>query len=202
MPTRVVLFDLGGVLVGLGGVQEFGALIGETRESEVWRRWLESPWVRRFERGLCTRDEFAAGAVEEFALALPPAAFLERFLDWPKGLLPGAEELVRVLAPGVVRACFSNTNELHWNEQLGSRELGSLFERHFLSHEIGLVKPDREAFEHVVETLAVAAQEILFFDDNPLNVEGARAAGIDAHRSVGVESTRALLTARGLLRDA
>ena len=111
--TRFVLFDLGGVLIDLGGVEEFGELIGVRNTDEIWRRWLTSPWVRRYERGQCTREEFAVGIVVENDIDLPPEEFLHKFRDWPKGLLPGAAELVQGLAGGVTSACLSNTNEMH-----------------------------------------------------------------------------------------
>jgi HAD superfamily hydrolase (TIGR01509 family) len=194
-----VLFDLGGVLVELGGVAEFGALIGVTHNEDIWSRWLNSPWVRSYERGRCTRDEFAVGMVEEHRLQLSPDEFLGRFRDWPKGLMPGAAELVRGLAHHVTASCLSNTNELHWNEQAGHEVVRGLFDRPFLSHELGLVKPDREVFDHVVNTLHCRPEEVLFLDDNLLNIQGALAAGLDAHRVHGVEDSRRLLDHRGLL---
>jgi putative hydrolase of the HAD superfamily len=199
MPTRVVLFDLGGVLVELGGVGELGSLVGESREEEIWRRWLGCPWVRRFERGQCTTAEFARGMVETWSLPLDPEAFLETFLRWPRGLLPGAEVLLEELRGRVHRACFSNTNALHVDHQLDAFRIRDLFDEHFFSNRIGLVKPDREAYEHVVGALSRRPEEILFLDDNQINIEGAHAVGLDAHRVKGVEAARLLLEERGIL---
>jgi glucose-1-phosphatase len=198
---RVVLFDLGGVLVELGGVSEFAGMIGVSDPQQVWARWLGSPAVRRFETGRCTSDEFGCEAVAEFGLGLEPAVFLDRFLSWPRGLFQGAELLVRELRDDVIPACLSNTNQLHWDRQLGAPVLKELFRHWFLSHELGLIKPDAEVFTHVVEKLACAPGEILFLDDNMLNVEGARSVGLDAHRVEGVTQARALLELRGLLRQ-
>jgi FMN phosphatase YigB (HAD superfamily) len=64
---------------------------------------------------------------------------------------------------------------------------------------MGLVKPDREAFEHVIAALGCPPAHVLFLDDNEINVAGARAAGLDAHRADGIDSARAILAARGLL---
>ena len=199
LATRVVLFDLGGVLVELGGVDHFGQLIDEADEAQVWRTWLTSRSVRLYERGLCSRAEFAAGMREEHGLRLAEEEFLETFLSWPRGLLPGASDLVGGLSSSVRRACLSNTNELHWNEQRDAQLLHSLFELRFLSHELGLVKPDREIFERVLEDLGCAGDEVLFLDDNQINVDGALACGLDAHVVKGVEASRVLLESRGLL---
>jgi HAD superfamily hydrolase (TIGR01509 family) len=198
--TRLVLFDLGGVLIELGGVEHFGQLIGEHDEAEIWRTWLSSTWVRSYERGFCSREDFASGMREEHGLELAEHDFLELFLSWPRGLFPGAEELVASLAPGVGTACLSNTNELHWNEQQDAQVLHRLFETRFLSHELGLVKPDREIFDHVLSDLGLSGREVLFLDDNEINVDGAREVGLDAQVVKGVGAVRALLSERGLLR--
>ena len=171
--TQLVLFDLGGVLIELGGVEEFRRLVGAGDEDEVWRRWLSSPSVRRFERGLCDRQAFATGMIQENGLKMTPGDFLEMFGAWPRGMMPGASELVSSLAAGLQRACLSNTNELHWREQRDAENIQSLFEMRFLSFELGLVKPDREIFEFVLRATGVPGEAILFLDDNAINVDGA-----------------------------
>lgn len=199
VPTDVVLFDLGGVLVELTGVPTMGTWAAIDVDDELWHRWLTCPWVRRFERGECSADDFARGMVDSWRLPVAPDVFLESFRIWPRGLFPGARELLEALAPGLERACLSNSNELHWPRARDEMELGTLLDRHFVSHEIGMVKPDAEIFEHVVESLARPPDRILFLDDNQLNVEAARAAGLSAERTLGVESARRALAERGLL---
>lgn len=202
MPIEVVLFDLGGVLIELGGMDDIVAFSGETDEDEIWRRWLHCPWVRRFERGECGPEDFARGMVESWAMPVDPTRFLEAFASWPRGLLPGASDLVRATGRHARVACLSNTNSVHIERQIGEFGLEELFEGLFFSHEIGHVKPDRAAFDHAIERLGCHASEILFLDDNQINVDGARAAGCSAERVVGVDSARALLQVRGLLSPA
>ncbi len=197
--TEVVLFDLGGVLIELGGVGELSALIGAADHEETWRRWLGCPVVRRYERGQCSTEEFCESMIGEWSLSLTPEEFLARFRRWPRGLFPGALELLAELDGRVRRACFSNTNELHWRDQFRDFGFAERLEHHFVSHEMGLVKPDLEAFEHVVRELACAPDRILFLDDNQINIEGARAAGLEARRVRGVVGARAALAERGIL---
>lgn len=200
MRTQVVLFDLGGVLVELTGLAAMRSWSGEARDEDLWRRWLACPWVRRFERGDCSAREFAQGLVAEWALPVEPEAWLEAFRVWPRGLLPGARELVERVVPGVRTACLSNSNPVHWPRKRDEMGLGALLDAHFVSHEIGHVKPDREIYEHVVAALGVAPEGILFLDDNQPNVDGALSVGMDAVRAMGVEGARRVLEARGLLR--
>lgn len=193
MTIQCVLFDLGGVLVELGGVRDFGEMIGEPDENLVWSRWLTSPCVRAYERGHCSTDQFARELIDEFALECSADEFAERFRVWPRGLISGAYELVEQLSARLTVACLSNTNPLHWERQRDAMKLGSLFPTRFLSHELGMIKPDREIFDHVVDALQLAPESILFFDDNQINIEAAREAGLCAERVVGPDPVRAKL---------
>jgi putative hydrolase of the HAD superfamily len=165
----------------------------------LWRRWLASPSVRQFETGLATREEFAAALCAEFALPIGGEDFLAAFALWPSRVFPGAHELLGALAARHQLAVLSNNNAIHWERIGREMGLGDYFSASFLSHEIGLIKPDRAAFEHVVAALDCAAGRILFLDDNLVNVEQARAVGMVAHRVAGVEEAAALLRALDLL---
>ncbi len=195
----VVLFDLGGVLIRLGGMGDMAMLANERDDDEIWRRWLECPWVRRYERGECDEDAFARGMVETWSMPASPDEFLEAFISWPKGLLPGARELVADLHGRTRLACLSNTNRVHcerYEEQFG---LMTLFDERYLSYEMGLVKPDVDAFEHTLAGLGCDATRVLFLDDNQINVDGARRAGLLAEKTVGPDAARAALARYAIL---
>jgi putative hydrolase of the HAD superfamily len=198
-PVELVLFDLGGVLIGVPGVRAMLELTGIASAEELWRRWLSCRWVRSFESGGCSAAEFAAGVVADWQLAISPAAFLAAFQDWPGAPLPGAMELVTQTRARVATGCFSNTNALHWHGHIASWPLASLFDQRFLSFELGLVKPDTAAFARVADRLAVPAGRVLFIDDNAVNVAGAAAAGFQAARAAGVGEARQRLAEAAVL---
>ncbi len=186
-PFDVIAFDIGGVLVQLTGVPRMVEWLQAGADHDMWNRWLLSESVRLFETGQCTAEEFAAAVCAEFTLPVAPDAFLAEFVTWAHGVFPGAHELLRSLRPHYQLVSLSNNNTLHWSRIRDEMQLADLFDRHFLSHEIGLIKPDREVFEHVVAALDVPAERILYFDDNQLNVEQARTVGMAAHRTVGLD---------------
>ena len=43
---------------------------------------------------------------------------------------------------------------------------------------IGMVKPHREIYEHLLTVCGIRAEETLFIDDNPENIAAAEALGI------------------------
>ncbi len=197
----VILFDLGGVIVQLIGVQimlEWSPL--NLSESELWSRWLSSPSVRRFESGNASPEEFAAALIDEFRLTVSPEKFLQEFTYWPRKPYPEAEPLLKKLRAYYQLAVFSNTNEIHWGRFITEmREISELFHHAFASHEIGLLKPDREAFNHVIGHLNKPPDRILFFDDNIINVEAGNAAGMHCYQVSGIVEIPPLLVDLGIL---
>jgi glucose-1-phosphatase len=195
----LVLFDLGGVLIELQGVRAMLELTGTDSEEDLWRRWLTCRWVRLFESGECSDTEFAAGLVADWQLDLSPAEFLQAFRNWPTGPLPGAAQLVAQTRARVATGCFSNTNALHWHDEIAAWPLTGLFEHRFLSFQLGVLKPDLTAFQKVADLLDVPAERVLFLDDNAVNVAGAAAAGFQATHAVGVNEARQRLVEAGAL---
>ena len=195
----VILFDLGGVLVELTGVPVIIEWMdGQLTADELWRRWLTSPGVRRFESGRCSPEAFARTMVREFGLPVHPDEFLHEYDIWVKGPYPGAKALLRSLKPHFRLGILSNTNEIHWPRMRDDMGLGKLFDVSFPSYEIGLLKPDLEVFQHAISVLSCPPARILFLDDNRLNVDGAQAVGMVAHRVEGVTGARSLLAKLGI----
>jgi len=197
---EVVLFDLGGVLVELTGVPVLLGWLNHSMDAEaLWRYWLASPAVRRFELGQTTAKEFGAAMVRELDLPVTPDVFLEAFTQWPRGVYPGVEPLLESLRRSYRLACFSNNNELHWERICTGMGLGRYFEASFPSHLIGHLKPDRAAFEYVATALGCAPGRILFLDDNQVNVDGAFAVGMQARRTGGFPAVQLALAELGLM---
>ncbi len=124
------------------------------------------------------------------------------FTAWPNGPLPGAKELLQSLRPGVVRATLSNSNALHWPRVMHEMDFERHFDHHFASHLMDRIKPDHEAFEHVATAVDCAPREILFVDDNQINVDAAREFGMQAYRCVGPDAVRRVLLDHALLVSA
>jgi HAD superfamily hydrolase (TIGR01509 family) len=162
---EIVLFDLGGVLVDLGGVGPMKELSAIDTDDEFWDRWLTCRWVR----------------------------FLEAFQDWPGRLFPGAETLVERVHAKLPIGYLSNTNALHWDRHFGTWPILEHFDYRFLSYELGVVKPDKELFDHVAKALPATPEHVLFLDDNLVNVNGAIDAGFVARHVRGVDGARAAL---------
>lgn len=180
-PFDAILFDLGGVLIELAGVERMLEWCPDVATTEdLWRRWLHSPAVRRYETGAAGSEEFAREIVREFALPVTPGHFLAAFEYWPRALFPGVTDLLGALAPRYRLASVSNTNALHWARFRREWALDACFHDNFPSHEVGKLKPDADYFDHVVAALGFDRARILFVDDNRINVDAAAVVGLTA----------------------
>ena len=198
---KVVLFDLGGVLVELTGTTTLMSWMRVQQSPEkLWDFWLTSPTVRAFETGKSAADEFADRLIAELALSVEREIFIEAFTHWPKRLFSGALDLVGEVQPSLVRATLSNTNSLHWPRLMHEMGLADAFDHHFPSHLTGNIKPDKNAFETVLEKMSWRPRSVLFLDDNLPNVETAASLGIQAFQVRGVDEARAVLERAQVLR--
>ena len=81
---------------------------------------------------------------------------------------------------------LSNTNEIHIqavNRSLANttnQKIESFFDKVYLSHEIGLRKPNVEIFEFVCKDQNITPSTALFIDDTIRHVEGAKRIGLNA----------------------
>lgn len=197
---EVILFDLGGVLVELVGVPTMLEWTGNRYDvDELWAAWLRSPAVRAFERGDCSAEQFANDLISEMDLSVDSDTFLEAFTYWPRHLYPGVPELLDKLKETFTLACLSNSNELHWPRVMNEMGMFDKFTYHFASHLTCKLKPDREAFEHVLQELNCNASHILFLDDNEINVKGALDTGMNAMTVKGFDDVKSSLIAAGLI---
>jgi len=79
---------------------------------------------------------------------------------------------------------LSNTNAVHINaisNKLGNpqwKDFCNLFDKMYLSHEIGVRKPNIEAFQFILKQQQLNPNEVLFIDDSPQHIEGVKKIGI------------------------
>ena len=195
--VKVILFDLGGVLLRLRNpIETFGLPVTET---EFKQRWLRSPSVRQFEAGGIDTEEFARRIVVEAELPYDWREFIERFDSWPERLFDSTLDLLHSIPADYRRALLSNINALHWERENIAAELAGCFDELFLSYQTGHVKPDRAAYEQVVQTYGCRPGEVLFLDDSQGNVDAAAEFGMQSVLTIGIGAVADALRKRSIL---
>jgi HAD superfamily hydrolase (TIGR01509 family) len=74
------------------------------------------------------------------------------------------------------------------------------FDPVFFSSDLGMEKPNRDIYEHVLKVLNVQPEEVVFIDDKLENVEGARRLGIRAFQfDIEKDNVKELISTLDLL---
>ena len=87
---KIILLDLGGVLVEATGRTALRAFMPHLSEAQLLERWHGSNAVQLFERGKISPSAFAREFVEEWQLDIGEAEFVDHFASWVNGFYDGA----------------------------------------------------------------------------------------------------------------
>ncbi len=194
-PIRALLFDLGGVVIDFdfAGAFRVWASRASCDPNLIAERFSIDDPYKQHERGEIPASIYFATLRESLSIDLSDEDFIAGWNDVYLGIVPGMTSVLSVVQRHLPLFAFTNSNPTHksvW-EHLYASEL-QLFEAIFVSSDLGSRKPDPDAFELVASRMGFAPGEVMFFDDGPENVEGARMAGM---RSVLVGSMRDVLCA-------
>jgi glucose-1-phosphatase len=194
------LFDLGHVLIDSADFSKILEWESWTDQlSEVEKRYMESDYVRDYQKGIIGTKEYVEAIISELDLTVNVSRFLREFRLLPRGFYPGAEALLKRLSHNYTTACLSNTNEMHWNKLCDVDKLDKYFKVRFPSHMIHEIKPEKEAYTYVIDALGVDPGAIAFFDDRIENVEAAKDTGIDAYTTNGFKELCDCISELGIL---
>jgi putative hydrolase of the HAD superfamily len=199
---QALLFDLGGVVIDIDFervLDHWGRFSRYTRDQLRARCVLDEVY-ERYERNEVGDADFFAHVRTLLGLQADDA---EIAAGW-NAVFVGLN--ARVMAQ-VVRATrrvpgFVLTNTSACHQATWTRAYPVLFETFsgvFASTDLGMRKPERRAFDAVVERIGVDPARILFFDDMPVNVAGARAAGLRAVLVGDAGDVDAALAGAGLM---
>ncbi|MBW6499564.1 MAG: HAD family phosphatase [Bacteroidales bacterium] len=186
---RNIIFDLGGVLYNIDqrlslealknlGLNDLDRFLLEAGREQVFER---------FDRGEISPIDFRQKLRKLSGLDVSDeqidAAWNAMLLDFPEyriDLLEGLRGHYRLFL-------LSNTNAIHYphyqrymQQTFGVDGLDHLFEKTYLSHQLGMRKPDAEVYIHILKENELLPEETLFIDDTLEHVLGARKVGLKA----------------------
>jgi putative hydrolase of the HAD superfamily len=87
--------------------------------------------------------------------------------------------IVNALQARYTTAILSNTSPTHFQKAINASPIVRRLPKRYLSYEIGAMKPDSAAYEHVIHDLKTKPSSILFIDDVSENVIAARESGME-----------------------
>lgn len=178
---KLVLFDLGGVLVELGD-ELFPQSWFPDKNAFKLKDWFLSDAATKFETGQISSNDFVQELKQTLLLSASEDEIYDAFERWPKGFYAMTDILLERLKESYEVAVLSNTNEIHASIIMQKFGLENRVDNVFFSHLIGHAKPSEKAFEHVLSAVGSKPSEIIFFDDINANVQAARMLGMRAHQ--------------------
>lgn len=196
-----VVFDMDGVLCRYRRERRLALLASWSGRSPEAIR--EAIWSSGFEDegelGLLSADDYLKGFGERMGYPLSAEQWVEARRV---AIEPDVETLALARRLGAVRPVGMFTN----NPLLLKRHFAEVFPaaaeifgpRAVFSSELGKAKPDPDAFRRLAARLSAPPDEVLYFDDDPAYVAGARAAGLRAEHVGGPSAIRAGLAAHGV----
>jgi HAD superfamily hydrolase (TIGR01509 family) len=199
--VRALLFDLGGVVMQIDfarAIRHWAGRSGRDADDLAARFGMDLAYERH-ERGEMDIAEYLAALRAALEVDLPDDDLLAGWNDIFLEPVPGMVELLTVAARRLPVFAFSNSNPTHqgvWEARFA--EHLPVFQRVFVSSDLGLRKPDGAAFEAVGAAIGVPCEKVLFFDDTAENVEGARAVGMQAVHFRTADDARAALAVLGI----
>jgi len=178
---KALIFDFGNVFLNLDlekAIQDtFELLEIESLSDEL----LSFNYL--YEQGLITTEEFLEFYQDNFPKPSKQdliQLWNSMLKDLPQHRLAFIQKLAAEKKYKLI--LLSNTNELHINwvkENISTYEtFKNCFDAFYLSHEIGLRKPDRAIFEFILNNNQLVAKDCLFIDDTKEHILGASKLGI------------------------
>ena len=181
-----ILFDLGGVLYHIDyrlSIEAFENL-GIESFHEHFSQKKQSYLFDRLETGQISEKDF----IKEIKAILPNCTKEKIINAWNRLLIGLPKEniqLLQALSKKYQLFLLSNTNSIHIKQlnkllykDYNLKSLDPLFDKIYLSHQIGMRKPNRETFKWVLKDAKILANETLFIDDSIQHINNAKKVGI------------------------
>ena len=185
---KAIIFDLGAVILNINyqnTIDEFTKL-GVNNATTFYSKKVQTNLFNQIETGMISSNEF----LKELQKETKNANINQVEKAWNAMLLDLPEErvqLIRRLKNNHSVYLLSNTNAIHidaFKKQLGNKKwlaFCKLFDKMYLSHELGLRKPDIKIFEYILKEQKLKAEEVFFIDDSPQHIASAKKIGINCH---------------------
>ena len=184
IPGKVVVFDYGEVISFSPSDADRQALLSIARvpEEKFWPPY----WANRdaLDRGtLSIRDywlEIARHAGVEFSESRIQQLWIADYRSW-LSVNPDTYDILLALRDGGTRIALLSNAGFDFGDYFRHGPMGALFERVFVSAEMGRLKPDEGIYLEVLRDLGVEAHDMIFIDNKAVNIEGAASVGIAGH---------------------
>jgi len=180
-----LIFDFGGVLLNLDMPACMSAFqrLGYNNINEYLNHYKQNGFFLDFEEGkISTADFFKElqkivgnnASVQDVENAF--LAFLGDVPQYKLDLILQLRKKYRILMLSNINAFVYDYSKRTYFEKNG-KTINDYFEKVYLSFEIGICKPDRRIFDHMIADARLTPEYCLYLDDGEKNIETAKELG-------------------------
>lgn len=183
---RIFLFDLGNVLAKrLDDYDLYNKLNCKIAYDKFLQYWWCDDLVIKAHMGIINDDEHVEALLNFCKSDLSINEFYEIYNRMDKSLYSDTVQIINELKNiGYKVGLLSNLRLMDYRRyEQQIKEIN--FDYVFLSYEMKCIKPSKDIYLKVIDTLNCEANKIIFFDDDKKNVNGAKLVGINAYQSTG-----------------
>lgn len=200
--VRVIVFDFGGVIAQANTTQMSAFLmnsfgINKDELSTALRNMDDFISKGGSEKGYWEHYAVSKGIVLPSDWIDQWAAIIKKSISE----IPETIAIVKTLQGDGYRTAMLSDVTQYQAELIRKMGYYDLFNPVLLSYEIGVKKPNPEAFKILLETLQEPASNVLFIDDRKENTAAAKNLGIDAIQFINPEQLKVDLEKRGFSLD-
>lgn len=202
-PRRVVVFDLGGVLLDWNPRHLYRKLFADEHAMERFLSEVCTPeWNERQDEGRSFDDAIAELLPRHGDKLHLIRAWRDRFPEMiPNALGDTVAIAAELRARGVPLYALTNWSSETFPSQRARFAFFDWFEGIVVSGEEGVMKPDPRIYRILLDRYGFAANEAVFIDDNPRNAQAADALGIRGIHFQSPAQLRRELVALALLQE-
>lgn len=196
-----IVFDLGQVLVFF----DYNIFIRAVNKHKIG---LGEEFVRKYNENYHIHRDFECGKISE-------VDFINQMLQWLDYKITAEQfikywssifslnnkviDLLPILKKKYKLYLLSNTNSIHQKFGYQHYDFLKVFDKLFLSHEVGFVKPESEIYHAVEKVSGFPSGEHIFIDDILEYVNAAKDIGWDGIQYVGYDDLILNLKSKGIL---
>ncbi len=176
-----VIFDMGCVLIHFSRNEFMSKLNLDNPEDEkllMRETYLSVGWPM-MDRGYLDEQGLYERACANLPERLHKYAH-ELIFEWNKWSyeIPGMEELLSKLKKNGYQIILLSNTSLRQKEYWPNLKVSRYFDKTYISAKIKMMKPEKEIYQYVLNDADIVAEESVFIDDVPFNVEAAMLCGI------------------------
>lgn len=189
----MILFDVGGVLLtNSWDVKERAQVAAQFHLDAADFQARHAEIAELWERGGLNMGTYLDVTVFHQPRSFSRDEFVASMLDRSMLLPDGAMGILKELAAGGEYLLGSLNNEARELNEYRFKAFGlrDYFDIALTSCYVGLRKPDPAMYQRAIDIVGGPPERILFVDDRPENVAGAKDAGITALRFAGADGLR------------